>query len=101
MPLQYTVMFTTVKIDNFQLKHCNVFLIFAQHINCGYSEEPPHQSVSTYKRPLLWMLVHAHLKRKPFEKEKCNDLRRTVRKNITIWLLFPVKTQISMGIHVV
>ena len=35
-----------VKIDNFQMKKCNVFffsfLIFAQNLYCGYSLEPPH-----------------------------------------------------------
>ena len=34
--------FTAVKKDNFQLKYCDVFLIFAQNIDCGYTLEPPH-----------------------------------------------------------
>ena len=33
--------FTAVKQDNFQMKNCDVFLIFAQNIDCGYTLEPP------------------------------------------------------------
>ena len=33
--------FTAVKKDNFQMKNCDVFLIFAQNIDCGYTLEPP------------------------------------------------------------
>ena len=28
--------------DNFQMKNSDVFLIFAQNIDCGYTLEPPH-----------------------------------------------------------
>ena len=34
--------FTAVKNDNFQTKNCNIFHIFAQNIDCGYTLEPPH-----------------------------------------------------------
>ena len=27
--------------DNFQMKNCNIFHIFAQNIDCGYTLEPP------------------------------------------------------------
>ena len=37
--LQY---FTAVKKDDFQMKNYDVFLIFAQNIDCGYKLEPPH-----------------------------------------------------------
>ena len=30
-----------VKKDNFHKKNCDVFLIFAQNIDCGYTLEPP------------------------------------------------------------
>ena len=33
--------FTAVKTDNFQMKNCDIFLIFAQNINCGYKLEQP------------------------------------------------------------
>ena len=36
--LQY---FTAVKNDNFLLKNCDIFLIFAQNIDYGYTLEPP------------------------------------------------------------
>ena len=34
--------FTAVKNVNFQVKFFNIFLIFAQNIDCGYTLEPPH-----------------------------------------------------------
>ena len=37
--LQY---FTAEKNDNFQVKNCDIFLIYAQNIDCGYTLEPPH-----------------------------------------------------------
>ena len=42
MPMQYTAIFNGVKNDNFQMKNCDIILIFAQHIDCGYMLEPPH-----------------------------------------------------------
>ena len=29
------------KKDNFQMKNCDIFLIMAQNIDCGYTLEPP------------------------------------------------------------
>ena len=34
------------KIENFQLKTFDIFLIFAQNIDCGYTLEPPRQGGS-------------------------------------------------------
>ena len=42
MPVQYTAIFHGCKIDNFQMKNCDIFLIFAQNIDLGYTLEPPH-----------------------------------------------------------
>ena len=42
MSMQYTVIFHGCKNDNFQVKNCNIFHIFAQNIDCGYTLEPPH-----------------------------------------------------------
>ena len=39
--MQYTEIFLTLKIENFQLKNSDIFLIFAQNIDCGYTLEPP------------------------------------------------------------
>ena len=36
--LQY---FSVVKYDNFQMKFFDIFLIFAQNVDCGYTLEPP------------------------------------------------------------
>ena len=41
MPMQYLAIFHGCKIDNFQIKNCDIFLIFAQNIDCGYMLEPP------------------------------------------------------------
>ena len=41
MPMQYIAIFHGCKNDNFQMKNCDIFLIFAQNIDCGYSLEPP------------------------------------------------------------
>ena len=41
MPMQYTAIFHGCKLDNFQMKKCHIFLIFAQNIDFGYTLEPP------------------------------------------------------------
>ena len=41
MPVQYTALFYGCKKDNYQMKNCDVLLIFAQNIDCGYTLEPP------------------------------------------------------------
>ena len=35
---KYNVNFTA---ENIKMKNCDIFLIFAQNIDCGYSLEPP------------------------------------------------------------
>ena len=37
MSVQYTAIFHGYKDDYFQMKNCDVFLIFAQNIDCGYT----------------------------------------------------------------
>ena len=32
-----------LKLENFQLKNFDIFLIFAQNIDCGYTLEPPRR----------------------------------------------------------
>ena len=41
-PIQYTAIFHDCKNDNFQMKICDVFLIYAHNSDCGYTLEPPH-----------------------------------------------------------
>ena len=45
-PMQYTVNFIGCKNDNFKLKMFDIFLSFAQNIDCGYRLEPPHRGGS-------------------------------------------------------
>ena len=44
--MQYTEIFLPIKIENFQWKIFDIFLIFAQNINCGYTLEPPRRGGS-------------------------------------------------------
>ena len=41
MPIQYTRIFHVCKNHNFQMKICDIFLIFALNVDCGYTLEPP------------------------------------------------------------
>ena len=46
MSMQYTEIFKVVKNENFQQKFFDIFLIFAQNIDCGYTLEPPRRGGS-------------------------------------------------------
>ena len=47
--------FSSLKIENFQLKILDIFLIFAQNIDCGYSLEPPRRVGSNeYPQSMFW-----------------------------------------------
>ena len=55
LPMQYTEMFLASKFENFQLKIFDIFLIFAQNIDCGYTLEPPRQGGSNeYLQSMFW-----------------------------------------------
>ena len=41
--------FLAIKTENFQLKNFDIFLIFAQNIDCGYTLEPPR-----YPQSIFW-----------------------------------------------
>ena len=45
-PKQYTVIFHGCKNNNFQMKNCDFFLIFAVNIDRGYTLEPPERGGS-------------------------------------------------------
>ena len=46
MPIHIYRKNLTQKIENFQIKTANTFLISAQNIDCGYSLEPPRRGGS-------------------------------------------------------
>ena len=46
MPMQLTEIVLALKVENFQLINFDIFLIFAQNIDCGYSLEPPRRGGS-------------------------------------------------------
>ena len=55
MPVQYTAIFYGRKNDNFQMKFFDIFLIFAQNIDCGYTLEPPQRGGSNeYPQSMFW-----------------------------------------------
>ena len=41
-----TQIFLALKFEKFQLKNFDIFLIFAQNINCGFKLEPPRRGSS-------------------------------------------------------
>ena len=43
--MQYTENCLVVKIENFHWKSFDIFLIFAQNIDCWYTLEPPRRGV--------------------------------------------------------
>ena len=53
--MQYIENFLALKIENFQLKKFDIFLIFAQNIDCGYMLEPPRRGGSNvYPQSMFW-----------------------------------------------
>ena len=47
--------FLSFKIENFQLKKFDIFLIFAQNIDCGYTLGPPRRGGSNeYPQSMFW-----------------------------------------------
>ena len=45
-PIQTHCKFYHRKYENIKMKNCDIFLIFAQNIDCGYSLEPPQRGGS-------------------------------------------------------
>ena len=55
MSMQNTGIFKVVKNESFQLKKFDIFLIFAQNIDCGYTLEPPRRCGSNeYPQSMVW-----------------------------------------------
>ena len=55
MSVQYTAIFHGCKNDNFQMKNFDIFLIFAQNIDCGNTLEPPQRGGSNeYPQSMFW-----------------------------------------------
>ena len=55
LPMQYTKILLALKFENFQLKNFDIFLIFAQNIDFGYTLEPPRQGGSNeYPQSMFW-----------------------------------------------
>ena len=50
--------FSRPKIDNFQRKIFEIFLIVAQNIDCGYTLEPPRRGGSNeYPQSMFWSKI--------------------------------------------
>ena len=53
--MQYTEIFSPVKIEKNQQKMFDIFLIFTQNIDCGYTLEPPVRGGSNeYPQSMFW-----------------------------------------------
>ena len=53
--MQYTEIFSAVKIEKFKRKFLDIFLIFAQNIDYGYKLEPPRRGGSNeYPHSMFW-----------------------------------------------
>ena len=53
--MQYTETFLSFKNENFQYKIYDIFLIFAQNIDCGYTLEPSRRGGSNeYPQSMFW-----------------------------------------------
>ena len=53
--MQYAEIFKVVKNENFQKKNFDIFLIFAQNTDCGYTLEPPQRGGSNeYPQSMFW-----------------------------------------------
>ena len=53
--MQYTEIFLALKPEKIQLKNFDIFLIFAQNIDCGYTLEPPRRGGSNeYPQSMFW-----------------------------------------------
>ena len=57
MTMQYTVIFHGGKNDNFQTKNCDIFLIFAQNIHCGWRLEPIMSTHNLWCRAKLRKII--------------------------------------------
>ena len=54
LPMEYTEILKVVKKENCQ-KVFDIFLIFAQNIDCGYTLEPPRRGGSNdYPQSMFW-----------------------------------------------
>ena len=55
LPMQYTQIYLALKVENFQLKIFDIFLRFAQNIDCGFTLEPPRRGGSNeYLQSMFW-----------------------------------------------
>ena len=55
LPMQYTEIFIAVKMKDFHQKKFDIFLIFAQNIDCGYTLEPSRRGGSNeYPQSMFW-----------------------------------------------
>ena len=55
LPMQYTEIFSFCKNKKIHRKNFDIFLIFAQNKDCGYTLEPPRRGGSNeYPQSMFW-----------------------------------------------
>ena len=52
--MQYTEIFKAIKIENIQQKMFDIFLLFAQNIDCGYTLEARRGGSNEYLQSMFW-----------------------------------------------
>ena len=53
--MHYMEIFKVLENENFQQKMFDIFLIYAQNIDCGYKLEPPRRGGSNeYPQSIFW-----------------------------------------------
>ena len=71
--MQYTAIFHGFKNDNFQMKNCDIFLIFAQNIDRGYTETVL-TSTHYLKIQKIQNLIRIQSKTNRIIAETCNNV---------------------------
>ena len=61
MSVQYTAIFHGCKNDNLQMTFVDIFLIFAQNIDCEYTLEPPQSMFYSIKMGCKGCTLHRHI----------------------------------------
>ena len=87
--LKHTDYFSPCKNGYFQMQKCDIFLIFAQNIDRGYSLEPPHWGGSNvYPRFMFWEKIRKYYIFSPknyhfYSHEILQYIARTCLRNVS------------------
>ena len=90
--------FLSFKIENFQLKKFDIFLIFAQNIDCGYTLEPPRKDgFNEYPQSMYWIKSKKNRYTPPYRNEVQNR-HKILYLFCTIYVPFHFRHKIGIPI---